>query len=65
MEKLIIAMLILICLIGVGFVLHLNLNTEQEDELKYQKPQPPFQGPVPEGYDLEYYQETGITKLKE
>ena len=56
--------IILIGILLLGVFTFLVLTTDKEDNLK--KPQPQYQGPVPEGYDLEHFTKTGETiKLKE
>ena len=51
---------ILIVLALTNFLLY---NYFPPEEIKEDDSKLKFQGPVPEGYDLKYYQETGITKL--
>lgn len=54
--------LIVFGIIGIltfSFVIILNLNKEQSmDNLE----RPLYQGPVPVGYDEDYFRQTGITK---
>jgi len=50
--------LVLVCLVGM-FILNYNIdNTQQPTTNKY------YQGPIPEGYDEQYFRETGITRLE-
>jgi len=53
-NKLIVLGLVMLCIISfIGAI------TIQEDNIKEETL---YQGPVPEGYDLQYFRETGITR---
>jgi len=62
MKTIFIVGIVLILTISLIFVgVHFN---EEEEEPKVELSNE-YQGAVPEGYDLEYFRETGITKLLE
>ncbi len=54
-----IILIILFVSVGIFLIGFEGIDNQMEEE----KPQ--FQGPVPEGYDEEYFRKTGITKLLE
>ena len=61
MKTIFIVGIVLILTISLIFVgVHFNEEEEPKVELSNE-----YQGAVPEGYDLEYFRETGITKLLE
>ncbi len=56
--------ILLIGLILIGVVVGIYFDSLQEDKLVIMEKNK-FLGPVPEGYDEEYFRKTGITKLLE
>ena len=52
---LIITLILLLVGVGVGIYFYSQDNIMEENKQK-------FQGPIPEGYDEEYFRETGITR---
>jgi len=44
------------------FSVLLHYNLEGGNDMETEKEKPLYQGPVPEGYDEQYFRETGITK---
>ena len=56
MNKLLVISMIGLLIFSIGIFI---LNQNQEIKMEKQ-----YQGPVPEGYDLEHYRQTGETKLE-
>jgi len=54
----------LICLLvlGIGIGVYYSTYNQSQDNFIMEKEIKQFQGPIPEGYDEEYFRETGITK---
>ncbi len=58
MNKKILITLIMILAIGIFSGVYFHI----QDDVQMEENKPEFQGPVPEGYDEEYFRKTGITQ---
>ncbi len=58
---LIIGLLLIVCLVFSGIIIYTPSNVGESSDIVEENKQR-YQGPVPEGFDEEYFRETGITK---
>ncbi len=51
----------IILLVIVSLITIINISVTEEEPTESNL-EPKYQGPVPQGYDLQYFRETGITR---
>lgn len=49
-------------LIFVLFISVFLINVMEDEKIKEEKSEKVYQGPVPEGYDVEHFRRTGVTQ---